>query len=115
MIRIGLKTGDWVVFTTTKFSNDPGPRAHDIHPARYGDTYHYQVDKYWMVGEELPDGQLLLVTRKGKRHVVAADDPRLRRASLFELCFRRNRFPSRASTENPASGSSASQHMSAAS
>lgn len=92
-MRNSYKLGDPVVFSVTKFSTDPGPCADDIHPVPYGETYHYQVDKFWLVGEILEDGQLLLLTRRGKRHTVAPDDPRLRPARWWERWLHRNRFP----------------------
>lgn len=92
-MRSVYRSGDLVVFSVTKFSTDPGPRAHDIHPAPYGETYHYQVDKFWVVGDVLDDGKLLLLTRRGKRHTVTPDDPRLRLARWWERWLHRDRFP----------------------
>ena len=87
------KQGDAVVFRITNQSTDPGPRAVDIHPAPSGETYSYQVDKFWTVSEILPDGMLQLVTRRGKQRTVSSDDLRLRRARWWERFFYRNRFP----------------------
>lgn len=88
-----FRAGDFVVFRITKFSTDPGPRAKDVHPAPYGETYNYYVDKYWAVQSVSADGQLDLVTRRGKHHQVPANDPRLRHATLFERWFQADRFP----------------------
>lgn len=87
------RTGDLVVFVVSKISRDPGPRAHDIHPAPFGDTYQYIVEKYWTVRSQAADGTLELVTRRGKVHFVRTDDPRLRPARLWERWFCRERFP----------------------
>jgi hypothetical protein len=88
-----IKPGDPVVYQLSKVSTDPGPRARDVHPAEFGETYRYLVDKYWKVADVLPDGQVVLVTRRGKRHVVHADDPRLRPARWWERWLYRSRFP----------------------
>jgi hypothetical protein len=88
-----LKPGDPVVYHMSKVSTDPGPRAHDVHPAEFGETYRYLVDKYWKVADVLTTGQVVLVTRRGKRHVVTADDPRLRPARWWERWLYRRRFP----------------------
>ncbi len=92
-MQIHYRPGDLVVFVVSKISKDPGPRAHDIHPAPFGDTYQYIVDKYWTVRSISSDGALELVTRRGKVHLVRADDPRLRPARLWERWFQRQRFP----------------------
>lgn len=59
--------------------------------AERGDTYQYVVDKYWVV-QSLQDEGLLLRTRTGKEHVVAADDPRLRLARWWERWLLADRF-----------------------
>ena len=85
--------GDPVVYRATKFSAHPGPRAEDIAPSEHGEQYSYLVDKYWVVEEVLPDGQLRLRTRRGKQHILPAADPRLRHANWWERLMRRGRFP----------------------
>lgn len=82
-----------VVFRMLKHSTKPGPRAKDIQPAPNGETYAYHVEKYWRVEEVLADGQLVLVTRTGKRHTVSRDDERLRPARFWERFVLKNRFP----------------------
>ena len=84
--------GDWVVFTMTKFSANPGPRASNIHPTSGGEEYAYTVDKFWIVVEVRDNGEVVLQTRRGKRHVVPANDFRLRRASMIENHRHRNRY-----------------------
>lgn len=92
-MSIPYNPGDPVVFRMSKHSTEPGPRATDIHPAPHGDTYSYLVNKYWTVAEVHTSGEVLLVTRRGKRHLVAADDPRLRPARWWERLLYRHRFP----------------------
>ncbi|MCA8943405.1 MAG: hypothetical protein KDB80_12650, partial [Planctomycetes bacterium] len=76
-----------------KCTTRPGPRARSVSPARHGDHYSYVVDKLWIVGEVRTDGRLALVTRRGKRHVVSKDDPRLRKPNWWERILFRRRFP----------------------
>lgn len=88
-----FQPGDPVVYRATKFSDSPGPRAENITAAEHGENYSYQVDKFWTVEEVLDDGRLRLRTRRGKEHVLAEDDPRLRRANLWERLVYKKRFP----------------------
>ena len=92
-MRTDYQPGDPVVFRITKQSTDPGPRAVDIFPAAGGDTYSYQVDKFWTVKEVDPNGTLQIITRRGKQRSVSKDDLRLSRASWWERWFYRERFP----------------------
>lgn len=85
--------GDPVIFHKTKYSPTPGPRAREVSPARHGDSYGYVVDKYWRVKECRPDGMLLLITRRGKEHLVQSDNPNLRHASWWEKFLHKSRFP----------------------
>jgi len=57
-----------------------------------GDGYSYNVDKFWVVARVLDDGRLLVVTRRGKEHVVDPGDPNLRRASWWERLKYQRRF-----------------------
>jgi hypothetical protein len=91
MIKRPFKPGELVVYTKEKYSSSPGPRAKHVWPAPAGETYTYTVDKLWLVvGEQ--DGKLLLKTRRGKEHLIAPDDPHLRRPSLWERVRFRGRF-----------------------
>lgn len=92
-MSLNFQPGDPVVFVVSKISTDPGPRAHDIHPAPFGETYQYVVDKYWTVRSVSADGTLELVTRRGKLHRAKPDDPRLRPPSFWERWLHRDRFP----------------------
>jgi hypothetical protein len=86
------KEGDWAVYRKQKSSTSPGQRAKMVNPSTSGETYRYMVEKYWIVDRVLPDGSLVLRTRRGKEHVVAIDDLNLRRPNLIEKLFRRSRF-----------------------
>jgi hypothetical protein len=88
------KAGDFVVYTRQKISTSPGRRARNIAPAAHGESYSYEVDKYWTiqsVSEET--GTLDALTRSGKVNVLSIDDDRLRRAHLWEILFLNSRFP----------------------
>jgi hypothetical protein len=87
------KTGDWVVFLMSKFTAHPGPRAKDVEPTRHGELYRYDVEKYWVVVEVLPDQRIRVRTRRGKEHLVDQHDGRLRPARWWEKWFLRHRFP----------------------
>ena len=50
------------------------------------------VDKFWIVGQVLENGRLLLKTRRGKKHVVDHGDPNLRRATLWDRIRYKARF-----------------------
>jgi hypothetical protein len=87
------KTGDRVVYLASKHSRHPGPRAEALTPERNGEGYSYDVKKYWLVLDVRPDGQLTVVTRRGKQRVVPMSDPRLRPARWWESIFFASRFP----------------------
>lgn len=93
-----FRVGEPVVFVVSKTSLEPGPRAKHVHPAPAGETYSYQVEKFWTVSEVLADGHLVLVTRRGKHHSVDPGDPRLRPARWWERWLYRDRFPLLAAT-----------------
>lgn len=88
-----FKPGDPVIFRKSKLSTRPGPRAEEIHPAPRGETYSYEVDKFWVVVETREDGTVVVETRRGKQHVIDANHPRLRHINLWERLFYRSRFP----------------------
>ena len=87
-----FRPGDPVIFRVTKQTTHPGPRAVDVHPAQSGETYSYQVDKFWTV-REVQDKDVLLITRRGKQRSVPKDDIRLRHARWWERWVYANRFP----------------------
>ncbi|MCM2372237.1 hypothetical protein [Aporhodopirellula aestuarii] len=84
--------GDWVIYRKQKSSTSPGPRAENIHAAPRGNLYRYTVEKFWVIDSVGDDGTLLLRTRRGKRHQVAADDPLLHKARFWERWIHSNRF-----------------------
>ncbi len=85
--------GAMIVFRKFKRGTAPSPRAINLRPAPHGDDYGYEIEKYWRVTAVLSNGQLEVITRRGKRHTVDADDPRLRPANFFERWFLNSRFP----------------------
>ncbi|MBW3598159.1 MAG: hypothetical protein KY475_12925 [Planctomycetes bacterium] len=92
MVRRELQPGDPVIYRKMKRSESPGPRAIKVHPTPKGEEYLYEVDKFWTVAETRGD-QLLLVTRRGKQHLVDRKTPHLRRPNWVERWLYRDRFP----------------------
>lgn len=84
--------GEWVIYRKQKNSESPGPRAEAIHPHVAGEEYTYLVDKYWIIEAIAPSGELKLITRTGKRHLVSQSDPRLRKLRWWERWSLANRF-----------------------
>ncbi len=82
-----------VIYQKTKRSSHPGPRAGKIHPSQHGEEYVYIVDKFWVVADVRDDGQLVLQTRRGKQHVVDAEDIHLRPMHWWEKLLWRNKIP----------------------
>jgi len=76
-----------------KYGLRPGKRASDVQPAEHGESYSYMVKKFWRVAGRLDNGALMVTTRRGKTHVVAENDPNLRRPNLFERFWYGRRFP----------------------
>ncbi|MEZ6133611.1 MAG: hypothetical protein R3C53_01750 [Pirellulaceae bacterium] len=87
------RIGDRVVYTRHKYTSCPGPRAKNVFAAPNGESYEYVVDKFWVVRDVQPDGNLIVETRRGKTHVISSDDPQLRRANLLERLFKGRLFP----------------------
>jgi hypothetical protein len=85
--------GDLVIYTVTKQSAHPGPRAREIHPSQLGEDYSYLVDKFWMVAELRSNEEIVIVTRRGKTRQVSVNDPLLRKANWWQRLRHRNRFP----------------------
>src|SRR5262245_58381073 len=100
MWRRPFKSGDFVVFRRQKQTTHPGRRAREIEATAHGDLYSYFVEKSWIVKDVQPDGRLLLMTRRGKTHLVDPADPNLRHANLWDWLRYRRRFAElRQSTE----------------
>lgn len=87
------KPGDPVVYRASKNTSRPGPRAECINPSPRGESYQYQVDKLWVVAAVLDNGDLLLLTRRGKSHRLEADNGNLRHATWWERIKYAGRFP----------------------
>jgi hypothetical protein len=93
MIKGSVSIGDRVVYRKRKVSTHPGPNARAIDPSPRGETYVYEVEKLWTVVEVGEGGRFVVLTRRGKRHVLDAADPNVRRASLWERMKFWRRFP----------------------
>lgn len=93
-----FKTGTPVIYRKDKCSSRPGRRARAVAPTR-GDTYTYYVNKFWLVERNLNENELVVRTRRGKRHIVKADNPSLRKANFWERLLFRNRFPNRSDSK----------------
>ncbi len=85
--------GDLVVYTVTKRSPHPGPRARSVYPSELGEDYSYVVDKFWMVIGIEGNDKVVIVTRKGKTRTVLASDPLLKKANWWQRFRYRDRFP----------------------
>ncbi len=92
MSNDAYKAGDWVIYRKQKSSSSPGPRARNTVPSAKGETYHYIVEKYWVIDEVLEDGTLKMRTRRGKQNLVRCDDPRLYKPRLWQRWLFGNRF-----------------------
>jgi hypothetical protein len=90
-----FRPGDVVVYRKQKGSVHPGRHARDIQPAPHGDLYSYAVEKFWRVVAVRPDNTLVVRTKKGKQHTLAAGDPNLRPARWWERLLFWHRFPAR--------------------
>jgi len=86
-------TGDLVIYTVSKQSPHPGPRARAVQPSPLGEDYAYVVDKFWIVARMMDPHHVMLATRTGKTHVVSCDDPLLRKANWWQKLRHRDRFP----------------------
>jgi hypothetical protein len=82
-----------VIYRKPKLSAHPGPHARDIDPAPHGDSYSYCVPKFYRVVAVEPDQRVVVRTRRGRQHTLAADDPALRRAHWWERLLLARRFP----------------------
>ena len=87
------RPGDRVVYTATKHSSHPGPRAEAVAPEPNGEGYSYHVKKYWRVLDVRSDGTLIVVTRRGKQRSIPTSDAHLRPARWWETFFLGGRFP----------------------
>jgi len=106
--RSGIEVGSRVIYRKTKHSRKPGPRAGAISPSKHGDSYGYFVDKYWVVVERKAPNKFVVLTRRGKRLTLDADDPNLRPANLLDRLLHGKRFPKfKTCNDNVSSGKEA--------
>ena len=84
-----FRIGDCVVYRKPKVSLHPGRHARDIRPAPHGDHYDYSVDKFYRVIEVLANHMITVLTKRGRRHTLAADDPALHYQGDGGPCGRR--------------------------
>jgi hypothetical protein len=90
----GLKIGDKIIYTKTKFSMHPTThRAQYMYPSERGDDYSYVVDKYWVVSGVLADGRVVAKTRTGKTHTLRPDDTNMHKARFVQRMMHRDEFP----------------------
>lgn len=87
-----IRPGDFVVFSKSKYSSHPSPRAKAIHPTQHGEFYSYIIEKFWKVVQVIDDGTIEVETRRGKRHRLDKNTPLLRRAGLLHQLIYRDRF-----------------------
>jgi hypothetical protein len=99
MHRSKYQAGDWVVYRKPKHGNSPGRRARGISPSTRGEDYTYYVDKFWLVVDSLGD-RVVVMTRRGKRHLVDAANHNLRRAGWWDVLVHRRRFPTLAGRQS---------------
>ena len=92
MQRRTYQVGDWVIYRLPKASPAPGRRAQQVSPAAHGELYSYSVDKFWIITGVLEDGRLQARTRRGKEHLLEADDPRLRPVTWWQRWYFGSRF-----------------------
>ena len=76
-----------------KSSSSPGQRAINVRPSSAGESYSYEVEKYWEVSKSVDEDHIELITRTGKRHIISIEDTRLRPASWLDRIFSGDRFP----------------------
>lgn len=86
------RVGEPVICRVFKRSLHPSPRAQHVRPEPAGEGYHYEIEKFWIV-QEVRGNQLTLLTRRGKRRVVDANDPSLRHAGWWDRIRHGDRFP----------------------
>lgn len=87
-----FKTGDYVIYYTTKWSTKPTLRAEEVQPNPKGEGYRYKVKKFWVV-DDANESQVHVRTRRGKNRLISTDDPCLRKARWWERLLWGHRFP----------------------
>ncbi len=92
MFKRDWKPGDWVVYRMSKHGVSPGRRAQQVNATRKGEAYNYVVDKFWVIEQVLPTGEIVARTPGGKVRTIDRDDPNLRRARWWHWLQWGNRF-----------------------
>lgn len=87
-----IRPGDFVVFSKSKNSSHPSPRAKAIQPTQHGEFYSYIIEKFWKVVKVIDDRTIEVETRRGKRHRLDKNTPMMRRAGLLHQLIYRDRF-----------------------
>ena len=87
-----IRPGDFVVFSKSKNSSHPSPRAKAIQPTQHGECYSYIIEKFWKVVKVIDDRTIEVETRRGKRHRLDKNTPMMRRAGLLHQLIYRDRF-----------------------
>lgn len=87
-----MKTGDKVIYLKPKHSTHPSPRGININPSDHGEDYDYTIKKYWVV-IDTDEETVACRTRRNKIVEVNVKDPHLRKATIWERLFLRNKFP----------------------
>lgn len=92
-MHTNYQVGDRVVYTRDKYTCRPSAGVKGLSAERKGESYRYQVLKYWVVCGVHAGGRIEVCTRRGHLHTVLAADERLRHATLLERIFKRRYFP----------------------
>ncbi|MEM7473833.1 MAG: hypothetical protein AAF483_02515 [Planctomycetota bacterium] len=82
-----------VVYLHDRYSNQPPPKSKNVFATKKGEQYLFQVEKYWIISRILASNQIEARNRNGSTYVIDCDDPRLRKATWWELLFKSNAFP----------------------
>ena len=90
--RRTYRAGDRVVYLVQKQAPPRAGTPDDGLAAVPGTTCSYVVRKLWTVVTGEADGRIEVATPGGKHHVLAVDDPRLRRAGILEMLTFRLRW-----------------------
>lgn len=78
---------DWIRYKKQETSEHPVPGAHDIKPARKGDSYSYFTDELWQIIDIDPDGSLKARGPDGSIHDLDSNDPHARKVSWIRRCL----------------------------
>ncbi|MGL4555496.1 MAG: hypothetical protein ACRC33_30370 [Gemmataceae bacterium] len=92
-MRGTLTPGAAIIYRRYRTATRLRRKAQDIFPSANGDSYTFAVDKYYRVEEVLPDGRVVVRTRRGKRRTLNPADPAMRRPSWWEWLWCWHRFP----------------------